>query len=114
MTMSGSGEGGFDLSSLLEQAQAMQQKLQEAQAEIQAREVEGQAGGGAVRIRATGGLQFTDVRIDPSAVDPEDVEMLQDLVLAALHDVVEKANELNASAMGGLGLGGLGLPGAGA
>ena len=99
--------GGFDLSALVQQAQAMQERLLEAQAEIRNQVIEGHSGGGAVRIVATGGLEFTSVHIDPSAVDPDDVPMLEDLVLAALHDVAEKANELNANAVGGLGFGGL-------
>ena len=106
------GGGGFDLGSLLAQAQSMQQQLLETQQQVAAQTVEGQAGGGVVRIGLTGGFQFTSVTIAPEAVDPDDVEMLQDLVLAALHDAVGKVNDLNASAMqsmGGLGgaLGGL-------
>jgi DNA-binding protein YbaB len=57
-------------------------------------------------VTVTGGLEFRDVTIDPSVVDPEDVEMLQDLVLAAIRDAVTCANELNRQALGGLGLGG--------
>ena len=101
--------GGFDFSNLLASAQQMQQQLLEAQARAAEQEVEGQAGGGVVRITATGGFEITDVRIDPSVVDPDDVEMLQDLVLAALRDTLHKVNALNQQAMGGLGgLGGLG------
>lgn len=100
-------ESGFDLSALVQQAQAMQERLMEAQAEIRSQEIEGSAGGGAVRIVATGGLEFKAVHIDPSAVDPDDVSMLEDLLLAALHDVVANANDLNSSAVGQLGFGGL-------
>lgn len=98
---------GFDLSALVQQAQAMQERLLEAQAEIRSQEVEGSSGGGAVRIVATGGLEFKSVHIDPSAVDPDDVSMLEDLLLAALNDVVANANDLNSSAVGQLGFGGL-------
>jgi DNA-binding YbaB/EbfC family protein len=100
---------GFDFGNLLAQAQNMQQQLLEAQAAIAEQVVEGQAGGGVVRVRVTGGFDFHDVTIDPAAVDPSDVEMLQDLVLAAIHDAVAKVNDLNAEAMGGFGgaLGGL-------
>jgi DNA-binding YbaB/EbfC family protein len=104
------GEGtGFDFGSLLAQAQNMQQQLLEAQAAIAEQVVEGQAGGGVVRVRVTGSFDFQDVTIDPAAVDPSDVEMLQDLVLAAIHDAVAKVSDLNAEAMGGFGgaLGGL-------
>ena len=75
-------------------------------------EVEGVAGGGAVKIRMTGGGEFLSVRIAPSAVDPEDVEMLEDLVLAALNDAVSNAGELvEAPDLGGLDLGSMGLGG---
>jgi DNA-binding YbaB/EbfC family protein len=100
-----------DLSALLDQAQKMQEQMSAAQASSAAQVVDGQAGGGAVRIEATGALEFRSVTIDPAAVDPDDVEMLQDLVLAALHDVVAKANEAQAGAMGGVDLGGLDLGG---
>jgi DNA-binding YbaB/EbfC family protein len=59
-----------------------------------------------VTVTVTGGLEFREVTIDPSVVDPEDVEMLQDLVLAAVRDAVTRANDLNRQALGGLGLGG--------
>ena len=97
-----------DLGAILAQAQAMQEQLMAAQQEAAEQVVEGVAGGGVVRIRTTGGLDFQSVTIDPKAVDPDDVEMLQDLVLAALHDAVGKANEAQQAAMGSLGgLGGL-------
>ena len=97
-----------DLGALLEQAQQMQQQLLSAQAEAAEQVVEGVAGGGAVRIGVTGGMEFRSVAIEPSAVDPDDVEMLQDLILAALHDATAQVNELNSQALGGLGgLGGL-------
>jgi DNA-binding YbaB/EbfC family protein len=103
------GEPTFDLSGLLAQAQNMQQQLLEAQAAAAEQVVEGQAGGGVVKVKVTGGLDFEAVEIDPAAVDPNDVEMLEDLVLAAVRDAVAKVNALNAEAMGGLGgaLGGL-------
>lgn len=110
---------GFDIGALLQQAQAMQAQLLEAQAAAASQEVEGVAGGGVVKIRLTGGLEFRSVRIDPSAVDPQDVALLEDLILAALHDGVAKAQELTqdaaSEAMGGLDLGALGgaLPGLG-
>ena len=105
-----------DLSALLQQAQQMQQEIMRAQAEAAEQVVEGHAGGGVVKVRVTGGLDFRSVSIDPSAVDPGDVPMLEDLVLAAIHDAMARVNELNQQAMGTLGgiagLGGLGgLPG---
>ena len=79
-----------------------------AQAEAAERVVEGQAGGGVVCIEVTGGGEFRSVRIAPEAVDPGDVGMLEDLILAALHDATAKVNEARQGAMGSLGLGGLG------
>jgi DNA-binding YbaB/EbfC family protein len=97
-----------DLSFLLEQAQQMQAKLMEAQANAAEQVVEGQAGGGVVKVEVTGGMEFRRVTIDPSVVDRADIEMLQDLVLAAVRDAVSRANEVNQQALGGFGgLGGL-------
>jgi hypothetical protein len=97
---------GPDLGNLLSQMQQMQQHLMDAQANAAATVVEGRSGGGAVKVTVTGGMVFESVTIDPAVVDPEDVEMLQDLVLAAIRDAIAQANELNSAALGGLGLGG--------
>ena len=97
-----------NMNDLLKQAQKMQEQLMEAQAAAAEQVVEGQSGGGVVKVTVTGSMEFRSVSIDPDAVDPEDVSMLEDLVLAAIHDAVAKANELNQQAMGGLDLGGLG------
>ena len=105
--MSGEDQPVPDLSALLSRLGEVQQSLQEAQASAAAKVLEGQAGGGAVRVRATGDLEFQDVHIDPSIVDPDDVEMLQDLILAALRDVVDQAHAEAAGALGGFDLGGL-------
>ena len=99
---------GFDLGGLLEQAQQMQQQLMDAQAALADEVVEGHAGGGLVKVTVTGGMEFRSVKIDKSAVDPDDVEMLEDLILAALHDASNKVQELTQQGMGQLGLGGLG------
>ncbi len=98
----------FDMGSLLQQAQAMQEQLMQAQAQAAQQVVEGQSGGGAVKVRVTGGMEFRSVSIDPAAVDPDDVAMLEDLVLAAIHDAMAKAKAVGESAMGGFDLGGLG------
>ena len=101
--------GGLDMGSLLGAAQNMQAQMAEAQERMAETELEGQAGGGAVRIVVTGGLEFRSVHIDAGAVDPDDPTLLEDLVLAALNDAVAKVNELQAEAspLGGLDLGGL-------
>jgi nucleoid-associated protein EbfC len=108
------GPSGFpDLGGLLEQAQQMQQQLMAAQAEAANTVVEGSAGGGAVKVEVSGGLEFRTVQIDPSVVDPEDPSLLEDLVLAALHDAMSQIQEMQEGAMGGLDLGGLGGLGGG-
>jgi DNA-binding YbaB/EbfC family protein len=91
--------GGDALGGLLEQAQQMMA----AQADAAEREVEGVAGGGVVRIRATGAGQVLGVTIAPEVVDPDDVSMLEDLVLAALHDLNARLAEIQRAAMGPLG-----------
>ena len=103
--------GGADLGNLLSQAMEMQQQVMAAQAEAAGTEVEGQAGGGAVRVVVTGAIEFRSVAITPAAVDPGDVDMLQDLVLAALRDAVDQVNRLQEQSLGGFGdaLGGSGL-----
>ena len=103
----------LDMNSLLQQAQQMTQQLMAAQAEAAAQVHEGQAGGGVVRIAVTGGFEFKSVTIDPSAVDPDDVEMLEDLVLAALNDAVARIGESQGDGLdlGGMGLGGMDIGG---
>jgi DNA-binding YbaB/EbfC family protein len=101
---------------LMKQAQKMQQQLAEAQAELADAVVEGSAGGGLVKATVTGSGELLSVTIDPSAIDPQDAETLQDLIVAAVRDATRKAGEMAASKMapltGGLGsLGGLGIPG---
>ena len=97
-----------NMNELLKQAQKMQQQLMEAQATAAEQEVEGTAGGGMVKVRITGAMEFKSVTIDPAVVDPDDIPMLEDLVLAAVRDASARAGKLSESAMGGLDLGGLG------
>jgi DNA-binding YbaB/EbfC family protein len=99
---------------LMKQAQKMQRDLMAAQEELAAATVEGSAGGGLVRATMTGAGELTALAIDPSAVDPEDLETLQDLLVAAVRDAKRAADELTAATMGPLtgGMGGaLGIPG---
>jgi DNA-binding YbaB/EbfC family protein len=95
-----------DMGGLLAQMQEMQQRLMDVQQAASAQVVEGSAGGGMVTVQVTGGMDIVNVTIDPSVVDPADIEMLQDLVLAAMRDAIARANDLNRQALGGLGLGG--------
>jgi DNA-binding YbaB/EbfC family protein len=98
---------------LMKQAQKMQQQVLAAQAELADAEVTGTAGGGLVTATLTGAGEVRAVKIDPKAVDPDDVESLEDLVVAAIRDGARAAQELSEAKMGPLtsGMGGLGLPG---
>ena len=106
-----------NMNQMLKQVQQMQAEMAKAQEELKNEIVEATAGGGTVTVKMTGELNVTEVRIDPDAVDPDDVELLQDLVLAAFNEAVRSAQELQqrklGAATGGLGdmAGGLGLPG---
>jgi nucleoid-associated protein EbfC len=102
-----------NMQQLMKQAQQMQQQLMAAQQELTTIEVEGSAGGGLVRATMTGSGELSAVTIDPKAVDPDDIETLQDLVVAAVRDASRAASDLAQEKMGPLtgGLGGMGLPG---
>ena len=97
-----------NMNDLLKQAQEMSQQLMAAQQAAADQVVEGHSGGGVVKVEITGGMEVKSVKIDPSVVDPTDVEMLEDLLLAAIHDAMAKAGAISQQAMGGLDLGGLG------
>ena len=96
--------GGMDLGGLLESAQQMMAGVQAAADAV----VEGSAGGGLVTVQVDGHFDFKSVSIDPKAVDPDDMSLLEDLVLAALRDAAEQLQAGQSGAMGGLDLGGLG------
>ncbi len=98
----------FDMGALFEQAQAVQQQLLAAQAEAAEREVEGQSGGGAVKVRITGGMRVTGASISPAVADAGDLQLLEDLVVAACNDAIARAKEMAHDALGGVDLGGLG------
>src|SRR2546423_4376950 len=105
-----------NLNQMMKQVQQMQAEMAKAQEELASEVVEASAGGGMVTVKVTGALEVQEIRIDPEAIDPEDPDMLQDMVLAAVNEALRSAQELAASRMGaatgGLGgLGGLGLPG---
>ena len=102
--------GGAFQKQLMRQMEKLQKDLQAAQEELGEMRIEATAGGGAVTAVANGSGELIDLRISPEAVDPSDVEMLQDLVLAAVRESLEKAREAQQEKLGGLS-GGLGLPG---
>ena len=91
-----------NLQNMLRQAQEMMAAQQQAQEALKSERVEASAGGGMVTVKVTGELELQEVRIDPEAVDPEDVEMLQDLVVAAVNEAIRSAQELQESKLGGL------------
>ena len=105
---------GFDLNKLMQQAQQMQEQMARAQEEVANETVEASAGGGMVTVKANGAGELLEVRIDPKAIDPDDPEMLSDLVLAAVNEALRSARTLMESKISGMlppGMGGLGLPG---
>jgi DNA-binding YbaB/EbfC family protein len=104
---------GMDMNKMLQQAQQMQEQLAKAQEEIANETVEASAGGGMVTVKATGALEITEIRIAKEAIDPDDPEILADMVLAAVNEALRSAQGLMEARLGGMmgGLGGLGLPG---
>jgi DNA-binding YbaB/EbfC family protein len=103
----------MDMNKMLQQVQQMQQQMAKAQEELANETVEASAGGGMVTVKATGAQEIVEVRISPEAIDPDDPELLQDMVLAAVNEALRSAQSLAESKLGGAlgGLGGLGLPG---
>ena len=103
------GMGGGNMNNMIRQAQKMQQDMMKAQEELEAKTYEAGAGGGVVSATVSGKKELVSVTIDPEAVDPDDVEMLQDLIVAAVNEAIRKANDDAASQMSKL-TGGLNLP----
>lgn len=110
------GYGKQNVNDLMKQAQEMQQRMQEKQEELQQAEYKGTAGGGMVEVTMLGSHEVVAIKIKPEIVDPEDIEMLEDMVAAAVNDAVRVADEIAASELGEIsgslnlpGMGGLGL-----
>ena len=102
----------FDMNKMLREAQRMQDELAKAQQEAANEIVEASAGGGMVTVKATGAGEISQIKIDPKAVDPDDSELLEDMVLAAVNEALRSAQALAQSKLGAAtGLGGMGLPG---
>jgi DNA-binding YbaB/EbfC family protein len=107
---------GMDMNQLFQQVGQMQEQMQKAQAELANETVEATAGGGMVTVIANGAGEIKQIKIDPKAIDPNDAEMLEDMILAAVNEAIRSAQSLMESKLGGLAggaLGGLGLPGLG-
>ncbi|MEX2658735.1 MAG: YbaB/EbfC family nucleoid-associated protein [Acidimicrobiales bacterium] len=116
LALPGEDAGGFelpDIQGLLAQAQQVQEQLMAAQAAAAEQVFTGHAGGGVVLVELTGAMEVQAIRIAPEVVDPADVEMLEDLVLAAFRDAVAQVNAAQQASLGGLGLGGAGEGGLG-
>jgi len=98
------------MNKMMKQMAKMQTDLSKAQEQLAEEQVEGTAGGGAVKVTVTGAGEFTGVKIDPSAIDPEDPSLLEDLVLAAIHEATKQQQAMAADRLAPL-TGGLGIPG---
>lgn len=112
MAKRGGFPGGMpgNMNNIMKQAQKMQKQMEEATKELQEKEVTSSAGGGVVEVTVSGNREITKVKIDPEAVDPDDVEMLEDLIMAATNEALRQIEEISAQSMSKLtgGLGGMG------
>ena len=111
--MARGGPGGFDVNALMKQAQQMQQQMEQVQEQLKDETVEASAGGGMVKVTMGGDMTLREISIDPEAIDPEEAEILADMVQAAVNEALRAAQDLAGSKMGGItgGMGGMGLPG---
>ena len=102
----------MDMNKMMQQVQQLQAQMAQAQEELKNETVEASAGGGMVKVTMTGDMHLREIKIAPEAIDPDDPELLQDMVTAAVNEALRSAQELAATRMGGIaGLGGGGLPG---
>ena len=110
MAKYGGGYGNMNMTQLMKQAQRMQRKMEEQQAEFEKKEFEASAGGGAVTVKMNGKKEVISVKIKPEAVDPDDVETLEDLITVAVNDAIKQAEALMENAMGEI-TGNINIPG---
>lgn len=103
------GPGGFDIQKLMKEAQKLQAEIKRVEEELANREVEGTAGGGMVKARVTCGLELRSIEIAPEVVDPDDIEMLQDLIVAAVNAAITRARQVSEEEMAKV-TGGLNMP----
>lgn len=106
-------KGGMNPQQMMKQVQQMQADMERVQRELQAESVSAAAGGGAVAVKVSGGLELLEIKIDPAAVDPDDMELLEDAVVAAVNEGMRAAQELAQQRLGAVtgGMSGLGIPG---
>ncbi|MEW9122653.1 MAG: YbaB/EbfC family nucleoid-associated protein [Thermotaleaceae bacterium] len=99
-----------NMNNMMKQVQKMQKQMEKLQEEIEQREIEASAGGGAITVKVNGKREVLDIVIQPAVVDPDDIEMLQDLIIAATNEALRKAEEMMTNEMGKV-TGGMNLPG---
>ena len=102
--------GGSNMNQMMKQAKKMQEEMAKTQAELQERVIEGSAGGGAVMAKVNGKQRILEIKIKPEVVDPEDVEMLEDLIMAAINDAIKQSQDMVSTEMAKI-TGGLNIPG---
>ena len=101
---------GMNRAQMMKQARKMQEQLAQTEEKLRDMEVSSSAGGGMVKVTATGGMRITSIQIDPEAVNPEDTDLLQDMILAAVNDALNSAQDLASQQMSAV-TGGLNIPG---
>ncbi len=105
----GGNFGGINMNQLMKQAKKMQADMEESQREIQAKEFDASTGGGAVYVKVNGSKQIVEIKIDKDVVDPDDVEMLQDLIMTAINEAMKKVDDATNSEMGKYNIPGMGF-----
>ena len=103
----GGGFGGMNLNQLMKEAKKMQADMEKSQDELQSREFEATAGGGAIFVKVSGGKQIKEIKINKDVVDPEDVEMLEDLIMTSVNEALRKVDEAQAASFGKYNIPGL-------
>ena len=106
----GMGGGPQNMQSMIKQAQKMQEEMEKTQAELEEKEYETQAGGGAVKVKISGKKEITSLEISPDIVDPDDIETLSDILVAAVNEAIKKVDDTNSSEMNKI-TSGLNIPG---
>ena len=103
----GGGFGGMNFNQIMKEAKKMQADMEKSQEELQIKEFESTAGGGAIAVKVSGGKQIKEIKISKDVVDPDDVEMLQDLIITAVNEALRKVDEAQAASLGKYNIPGL-------
>ncbi len=103
----GGGFGGMNINQLMKEAKKMQADMEKSQEELQTKEFEATAGGGAITVKVSGGKQIKEIKINKDVVDPDDVEMLEDLVMTSVNEALRKVDEAQAASLGKYNIPGL-------